>query len=200
MDEVKSWTSYNFSICFPRAPWQPWRCQKQPKCITRSNNYVTLFQYFPLMKPSMFLQGTASKNIHFSLGCCFLIYEDLFMRRHHCTGISTSPPGVEEDESHKIELMWALDRAASIVCAKIRSLLTVTIAVCLICVLSISSCHADGTTPASSLYQAHQNIRIKLLFSFLKGALPLIKVYLTFIQSLLEFYLFSPQAECAGDV
>lgn len=63
------------------------------------------------------------------------------MKRHHLyrvLGILRQ----EWNESHKIETMWAVDRAASIVCAKIRSLLTVTITVCLICVLSISSCHA----------------------------------------------------------
>ena len=140
VDELKSWTSYNFSICFPRAPWQPWRCQKQPKCITRSN---TTSRCFSFSANEAFNISKANNNIHFSLSyCCFLIYEDYSWKGIICTEEGLGILRQEWNESHKIETMCVVDRAASIVCAKIRSLLTVTITVCLICVLSISSCHA----------------------------------------------------------
>ena len=148
MDELKSWTSYNFSICFPRAPWQPWRCQKQPKCITRSSNTTSRCFSFSANEAFNISKAASNNNIHFSfsLSFCFLIYEGMVYSWKGIiyTRIRNSPPGMEWITYHKIETMWVVDRAASIVCAKIRSLLTVTITVCLICVsvLSVSSCHA----------------------------------------------------------
>ena len=55
-----------------------------------------------------------------------------------------------------IEMMGAMDRAVSIVCAKIRPLLTVITALCSL-ILSISPCLQTDDTPSLSSYQAKWN-------------------------------------------